>query len=281
MRRQFALIGFALLVSGCASEPGGVPGSPAPTPLPSAIASTQATSLPTPTATPAFSDALLPGATATVVVDSLRLRSDPGTGDILATMPQGSVVYFAGPPFERSADGITWRFMWYASGWADWPVFPPDPQSGWAATEDSDNAFFVPGSINCPAGTADTNAIFALPEAARVECFGDNDLGVEGTVISGYGGLAPGVYEPAWLAAPFGFSGAIQTVGGPFFYHRESGERSPYSDGERLRITGHYADPAANTCTIATGEPPIPEPDEFAVAYCREIFVATHIEVVN
>jgi hypothetical protein len=38
---------------------------------------------------------------------------------------------------------------------------------------------------------------------------------------------------------------------------------------------------AAVPCRIAPGDPPVPEPDELAVDYCRERFVATSVEVVG
>ena len=86
-----------------------------------------------------------------------------------------------------------------------------------------------------------------------------------------------GTFEPGWLAGPWGWSGyvAVDDVC-CFFYHQPPGtEPTSAIVGDHLRLTGHFDDPAASTCRIATGDPPVPEPDELAKVYCQERFVAT------
>ena len=255
------------------SPPATVQASDSSDPAPSASAATKAP------------DMLPPGAEARVVVDSLQLRDEPGANaPIAATMPRDAIVYLAGPPFQRSVDGIEWRYVRYASGYAEWPVIPDavmDMQSGWAATRDAEDRYLASEPIDCPPEPPDAATLTTMTDWAHVSCFGDHDLMVEGTVVTGFGGMTPGVFEPAWLAHPFALGGAISTPSGPFFYTLEGGGSAGYADGQRLRITGHYDDPAAATCTIASGEPPVPEPDSLAVAYCRAKFVATAIEVLE
>jgi hypothetical protein len=77
-------------------------------------------------------------------------------------------------------------------------------------------------------------------------------------------------------------SGAISAGDTYMFYHQPPG--SPLTsgtDGQPIRITGHFDDPAASSCRMAPGDPPVPEPDELAIIYCRERFVATSVELLG
>ena len=190
-------------------------------------------------------------------------------------MPRDAIVELPGPPFQRSVDGIDWRSIRYASGPGG------TSQSGWAAARDGEDAFLVSEPIDCPTERPDAETLVAMSDWAHVTCFGALELVVEGSVITGFGGTTVGVYRPGWLASPFAFSGAIQAKGLPFFYILRDRPATDPVEGQMLRIAGHYDDPAAATCAIAYGEPPVPEPESLAVAYCRGKFVATAIEQIG
>jgi hypothetical protein len=114
-----------------------------------------------------------------------------------------------------------------------------------------------------------------------VHCFGDRELTVEGSVVTGFGGVEPGTFEPEWLAHPHAAAGAISNGRQGFFFHQPpDAEREQLAEGQRVRVTGHFDDPAAATCAMATGVEGTPEPDAIAVLYCRERFVASAVEVI-
>lgn len=274
--------------SGASTQPSAsatsVPSSPSseasvaamPTSEPSPAASSTP---PTPTTQPDLGWGFLPpGSDARVTVDGgLRLRAEPGTGSaILATLAKGTLVEIFGPPWQRDAgDAFEWQRVLVQS--AD------EHQVGWVATIDP-GTFLALEPIDCPTGPIELDIVLRMRDLARLTCLGGQELTLEGTVVTGFGGMILGTFEPGWLAGPFGFSGAIAAAGGAccFFYHQPPGSEPIFPlDGDRLRLTGHFDDPAATTCRIATGDPPIPEPDELAVVYCRERFVATSVEIVG
>lgn len=232
---------------------------------------------PSPTGAPDVGWGFLPpGSEARVSVDAgLRLREEPGTESaIVATLPEGTLVRVTGPPWQREADGFAWR--WVIAG-SD----PEDVRAGWVATV-GPGTFLTLEPVDCPPATVDLQAVIGMTDFARLVCLGGEELMLEGAAVSGFGGFTAGTFEPAWLAHPFGFSGAITAADCCFFYHRPPGsEPISVADGDRIRLTGHFDDPAASGCRVATGDPPIPEPDELAVAYCRERFVATSVELLG
>lgn len=245
--------------------------SPEPTPA-------SATTPPGPTTAPDVGWGFLPpGGEARVTVDvGLRLRAEPGTESaIVATLAKGTLVRMAGPPWQRSAaDGFVWRWVIVESN-------PQDSQAGWVATV-GPGTFLTVEPLDCPTGAVDLQTVISMSELARLTCLRGQELTLEGTIVTGFGGFVFGNFEPGWLAHPFGFDGAISAADCCFFYHQPPGsERTTGVDGDRLRVTGHFDDPAAQNCHIATGDPPVPEPDELAVVYCRERFVATSVEVVG
>ena len=57
--------------------------------------------------------------------------------------------------------------------------------------------------------------------------------------------------------------------------------RPPPTAGQILRVVGHFDDPAAGSCAISPGEPPVPLDPLVAALYCREQFVVESIEVTG
>ena len=87
----------------------------------SPAASPSATATPPPVVSTAFP----PGSVARIAVDAVLLREEAGTdARAIARIPSDDVVYVTGPPFEREADGYTWRYVWYLPGYDAWPTYP-------------------------------------------------------------------------------------------------------------------------------------------------------------
>lgn len=222
---------------------------------------------------------LAPGSEAIVAVDALFLREEPGlTGRVVATMARGEVMYLMGPPFVVEADGYVWRLGGYRSGYDAWPMNPDGRwSSGWAAASNADGtALLAPAAVTCPTVPIELDVLLTMVEWERATCLGTQEITVQGRVVTGFGGFAFGTFEPAWLAHPFGFSGAIGTDEAYLFYREPEGGPSP-AHGQLLRITGHFNDSAAETCHIAPGDPPVSQPDSLAVMACRGVFVATSV----
>lgn len=234
------------------------------------------------TPVPFVSTALRPGSVARVAVDAVLLREEPGTNaKAVTTIPSGDVVYLGGPPFEREADGYTWRYVWYLPDYGGWPVYPSgrDIMAGWAAIGEPTTPFLVPEPAICPSEPITVDVLAETLPATLAECLADREITLTGTVVTGFGGYMLGDFEPGWLAAPFGFAGAISTATDPFFYSMRSGQTG-FIDGQRIQIAGHFDDPAAGNCHMAVGDPPVAEPDKLAKIACQSRFVATSVKAL-
>jgi hypothetical protein len=276
-----------------AASPGD--GSAAPSaPAPGASAPASAVSPP---------EGILPvGSTVEVAADGLRLREEPTTGAAeVATLAAGEVLYlFSGPtdlgPVE--ADGYSWYLAMYTPGYRDWPLNPPgsgdgpsgDPRlSGWFAANAGSEAYVELLPARCPVST-DIDGLYAATAWERLACLGEQQLTVEGTYgCSGCGGLAPGSFEPDWLAAPnfhiFTPSWAdLPPVVEQMVLHvpPDVAELGSEQAGSVLRVTGHFNDPRSTECAITAGEGgEVPANDLAAEWYCRLGFVVESWEVVG
>ena len=288
MKLLIAASALGLLLTGCqgssesavaatvsavaSSSPSAEPDSPAPSPEPASPSATSSTSE---TAPPDVGNVPLPpGSQARVTVD-LRLRTEPGlNAAITSKLAAGTIVDLIGPPWQRDADGYVWRRVAVGSDSAE-------RQGGWVGDLPG-GGFLTLEPANCPTGTVDLQEVINLTEWERLYCLHGEELVLEGSVVTGFGGMILGSFEPSWLAHPFGFSGAIAAADGYMMYHLTPGiDRVSAPDGTRLRLTGHFDDAAAESCRVATDEPPVPEPDALAISYCRERFVVTSVEVLE
>jgi hypothetical protein len=124
-----------------------------------------------------------------------------------------------------------------------------------------------------------------VPASIGAECFGDTPISFRGWLSEGggCGGFFPGTWEPSWLAAPYAMLPIVLT---PFeAEYGGCGSAAPHPTLTELPqpqrwviITGHYNDPAAETCRWT------PDPlYKFAVVReglvlgCRQRFVATAV----
>lgn len=252
-----------------------------------------------PTPVVAAPDGVLPpGSVARVIVDSLRVRQEPTTGaEQIDTLSRGDLVLL-GYSFLNSgygpiqADGVVW-----------YPVSPlditelPDPTAplesstggGWAAIGDGADLWVELVRPRCVDGDPDLELLQALTDWERLACYGDRSITIEGVLgCGGCGGLYPGTFEPGWLATPLNFnyfSVEPQNRIGPFHLHfSPDGPENPMETGVApiLRVTGHFDDPAAADCSVATltnGNQPLDE--TVTELYCRQQFVVDSYEVLG
>jgi len=250
-------------------------------------------------------DGILPvGSLVEVISDGLRLREEPTTGGAeVATLPAGEVLYLVGNANNLGpvqADGYSWYAGLYAPGYSDWPLNPPgssdgpsgDPRvSGWfaAGTTEEDYVELLPAG--CPVST-DIDGLYAVTAWERLACLGGQQLTVEGTYgCGGCGGLAPGTFDPPWLASPLNFHlftppwAALPPVVEQMVLHvpPDLPELGSEQAGSVLRVTGHFNDSRSADCVIAPGEPgeEVPADDLAAEWYCRLGFVVESWEVVG
>jgi len=122
-------------------------------------------------------------------------------------------------------------------------------------------------------------------QADPVACYGSAPLSVD-AYLTGSGVVEwMVVIEPAWLGNPTAGSlqlvGETRKVGAPFLLvaiDPASGVSLDDHWDSNVRITGHYDDPAAETCIEtgrAFGETPGPAAD--AIDICRRTFVVTEV----
>ena len=165
-------------------------------------------------------------------------------------------------------------------------------QLGWAATPQVGDAWLVPGELECPPAPTDLTATIPMAPAAALYCSGGDDLSLEGYVVTGFGCNVMGTFEPEWLAQPCANMSFIsptppsETDRQAFLHYPAPGVPNPtlsYSDGQLVRIVGHYDDAAAAGCIIepvevSPGAPSFGASDPAAdVAECRLRFVVTEV----
>lgn len=271
--------------------------------LPSATAI--ATSEPTPSSPGAIvgppSDVLPLGSMIRATADGLRVREGPSvTWDITGTVNAGDLLYITGAGDPRlaplRADGYEWYPVDHAPGYTDWPKEPPaeDRIVGWIAARSASESFVELVPPTCPADVPDLLDLAALTPYERVACFGDETLTIEGTFGCPYCDSLVHPYrtEPAWLAEwtlhldmlvpswstypPF--PGSIVLTTPPGVRPLEPGDR-----GSIMRVTGHFDDEHATTCTITPQAEAGPElvNEEAAEWYCRERFVVESWTVIG
>jgi hypothetical protein len=228
---------------------------------------------------------------ATVLVDSLRVRSEPGTNPdserLTPLLDTGQSVYVVDGPIQ--ADGYTWYAV--APRLPDGMLYGELPK-GWvaAASRDGEPWLSPITAAPCPSGGLTIEALIALGD--RIACFGSGEIQVLASpaVVDVLGGVPcfpaednPNcAYEPAWLIEA---SYAVQPIDGwigsrPLFWAAGApGASLAEWDGSEVtfELTGHFDDPAAAQCRIydtATGEPLVKSAAQ-TVEDCRQTFVVT------
>ena len=146
-----------------------------------------------------------------------------------------------------------------------------------------------PVAADCVTQQADLNALIhmqnARPQGAGgdpVACFGEASLTFDATWVGGAQADCPAAPEPAWLACS-AFSlqapGDTRKVGprGLFVAIHPSATLSiPSETYAQVRVTGHFDDPAAQTCReTQQGDAETLAPATETIERCRRQFVVT------
>jgi hypothetical protein len=274
-------IATLILAAGCAApaqesqEPSNsteasVSASAEPTASPSSASSPTPTEAPVPTEPPSGRADIFE-----VVTTDLVMRSAPGTGaDSEIYEPSLSapmLLYILDGPV--GADDYEWyRVIRFEEFYTD--IGLPGPGVGWVAAAGKDGeAWIAPWTGTCPLPTA--LELMGRSPYLTLPCFGGRELTLEGIFrdCTTYG--QPGVVAP-WLGdcvlVPFGYEG--QLLAGFGFYLESA---SAVANGEAVRVTGHFDDPASQSCVANPGGGFELTPPELIVLGCRGSFVATEI----
>lgn len=229
---------------------------------------------------------LAPDDVAQVVTTDLVVRSAPGTGTdseiygpTLLSEPQHLYVV-DGPVF---ASGYDWYLVVpFAVDWQPNNLPPP----GWVAAAGRDGEVWIaPAALECGEPML-SDIVVELSRMARLACYGDMPLTLEGTFGGCHQGSDPG-FSPSWLGAqgcllyPYDAQQGIQIPDpGGLTMHFQGEIGVPYDQsGVAIRVGGHFDDPAALTCVSTEREPSLSP--ELVVFSCRTQFVATQVSIIG
>lgn len=161
-----------------------------------------------------------------------------------------------------------------------------DPATPPAAAIQAVDRVVFPRPQHCPAEPLDATAIARLSRADRVGCFGGRDLTFRAWVVDpgeGYGGTCrnriPDWLQdcvlPVWLLR--GTADNADPTGALHALRRPDATGDLSGVGRWVRLTGHFDDPAAATCTdaISSGFVEDSVPVASLVRACRTEFVVT------
>ena len=120
------------------------------------------------------------------------------------------------------------------------------------------------------------------PGGDPVACFGDASLSFDATWLGGGEADCPTAPQPAWLAcSPFSLQapGDTRKVGPPALFvaiHPSASLSIPSKPYAQVRVTGHFDDPAAQTChETQLGDAATLAPVVQTIERCRRDFVVT------
>ncbi len=238
-------------------------------------ASASPTPSPSPTAAPIVNRAI-----AQLLTDTAVLRANPNaTAAVLAELRAGQRLFIIGEPEET--DGLRWYRVGTLDatgcdetcgqiGWVSTPVAEDDP-----AIEEID--------VACPSSPMSAEELAAVPPLEALHCYGRSELAITGVVAYRDGDdEGPIRFSPAWLADP---RTPAVLQGGIGFHPVPDESLEVPEEGARLRVRGHFEDPAATTCRTsaspdAEGDVVLPQPAR-VVLDCRATFVWTDYEVLE
>ncbi|MGQ0606874.1 MAG: hypothetical protein ACT4OQ_00220, partial [Chloroflexota bacterium] len=244
----------------------------------------------------AVADVLEPDTIAMATADGIRVRAEPDRhGDQVATIDAGTRVFvISGPASDRSDAALEW---WLVGPYACEGGCGYEPRIGWVSTG-PEGTWLDRVSVNCLDSyeARDAERFAFAPEL--LACHGSDPITLEG--IIDYWCCSPLILaptEPAWLAGastssyPMLRSSPDATPGawGPVLRVRPESGVVLGERGALARITGHFDDPAAQTCsTHVPDDVRELNPDvtasispEGSVYGCRLQFVVDDVEVLD
>ena len=279
------MLGGALLA--VALNGGGDPVATQPSPsstasassLPSVSSEPSESASPTPSPSPTAAP-IVNRAIAQILTDTTVLRANPNaTAAVLAELRAGQRVFIIGEPEE--AEDVRWYRVGTLDdtgcddtcgqiGWVSTPVTEDDP-----AIEEID--------VACRPSPLSAEELAAVPPLEALHCYGRSELAITGVVAYREGGdEGPISFSPSWLANP---RPSTFLEGGIGFHPLPDASLERPEEGDRLRVRGHFEDPAATTCRAsaapdAGGDVTLPQPAR-VVLDCRATFVWTDYEVLE
>jgi hypothetical protein len=170
------------------------------------------------------------------------------------------------------------------------PSATPTPSAAIPSTTPIPSAT-LPGPTPVPAQTPAADCVNPPPDIAvlshqtdPVACYGNAPLTLDAYPVA-VSVDCPVSGEPAWLGCPSGglmLVGETRKVGAPFLLvavDPVSGASLSGHFNTNVRITGHYDDPAAQTCreTGRVAALGTPEPAAATIEGCRRRFVVTQV----
>ena len=273
---------LALTGAGCGAldgsrPPASAPGTQAPPALPGATATDVAPV--DGVAPPDF----LPGDAVRVAAGKVTFFEEASEAStVMGNAVHDEVVIVSGAPVVDAA-GLLWLYGYVAHSpvpgrLPDLPEQLPYPEfvlTGWIRAGDAQSPRIAALPPRCPP-VPDLAMVGAMLGSEHLACFGNRQLTFDG--ISGCGPCGGGdVCEPAWLACNAG--GSIYDPNGetPKLALYLPPPLVPPEQGKPIRVSGHFDDPRAATCTWANEAEPTPV--AIVVELCRRHFVVDAILV--
>lgn len=224
------------------------------------------------------------------------MREQPSTDSTLVDNLPVDQLLLVGYAAQRSdwgpssAEGFAWYPVIRLGELTDLPPLSDGPllttsAVGWIAAGDDTEAFIQLVDARCPPRPVSLATLEAMQPWEQLACFGPEQVTLDGTFgCAGCAASIPGTFEPGWLAQPMnaGFLSVDPNARiGPFSMRFAPDGQAPPTVGQIIRVVGHFDDPAAGTCAISPGDPPVPLDPLATGLYCREQFVVESIEVTG
>jgi hypothetical protein len=296
-RCRLMAVAALVLLSACASAPASIPSAPAaaspaieatPPPTDTPTATKPSTGSPMATATEEASTDLGPDAVGRVVTSDLVVRSLPEISDASTILEphldEPTLLYVVAGPV--SANGYGWyQVQPFGMHYLDFMAGPPP--FGWVAEASrGGEPWIAAATIDCP--EPDIDALRAMSTFARLACYGDRELTVDGTVGGCFAGdPIPGgphyFFETTGcFLVPEGYqAGAVTPDPGGLPMRFTGAVDVPYPPADTpITVTGHFDDPGAVTCEAGeggSGNLPSPMDRAQVVLWCRAQFVVTEV----
>jgi hypothetical protein len=202
---------------------------------------------------------------ASVVVDNLRVRAEPGVAAPVVTggrLSAGTRVFIQAGPAQ--ADGYDW-----------FQVQPLDVgPSGWVAAAARDaTPWLRPGGLSCPQQPLSGVELLTVRTLVGLACFKGGEVELRGDVSCGSGDADIRFSGPAWLLPERACEISIGAESMLFVHaglpELDIGFKAPAA------VIGHWDDPGARKCVRIAGL----ETDlTTTVTACRSLFVATQVK---
>ena len=227
---------------------------------------------------------------AEVVTTDLVVRSAPGVSAASEIYPEmlnePTLLFVVDGPVR--ADGFDWYLVEPFTLNLCMDICPPRLPFGWVAEAGTDGEpWIAPAAPECP--QPDAENIGWLTPSARLACFGNDPLVLEGVVGDCYVAETPVALQQTGCVIR-----QTDYVRGDgfdsFLIMRSAGAVDLPGDrpGVRIEAAGHFDDASAASCRWSetfddeAGNAPVePPPPELVILSCRTEFVVTDITVVD